>query len=198
MITGVTGILESRGPGSVEVRVGGSVSLQIFVPSSTLENLGNPGDAVHLHTRLYLKDDEAVLYGFSSAEDLRLFQMLNGVAGVGPRMSLALLSSLGYGALISAVAGGDLDALSRVAGVGKKSAGRLVLELKGKCSALLQPGGSPGVIGGSEDGEVISALMALGYSATEARRGLSSVGHVDGLPVEDRIRRALQQIGEMG
>ena len=198
MIIGVTGILEGRGPGSVEVRVGGSVSLQIFVPSSTLENLGGPGDVVHLHTRLYMKDDEAVLYGFSSAEDLRLFQMLNGVAGVGPKMSLSLLSSLGSGALISAVAAGDVDALSRVTGVGKKSAGRLVLELKGKFAALLQPGASPAVIGSSEDSEVISALMALGYSATEARRGVSSLGQVDGLPVEDRIRRALQQIGEMG
>ena len=198
MITGVTGILEGRGAGSVDVRVGGSVSLQIFVPSSTLENLGNQGDVVHLHTRLYMKDDEPVLYGFASAEDLRLFQMLNGVAGVGPRMSLSLLSSLGSGALITAVAAGDVDALSRVAGVGKKSAGRLVLELKGKFAALLQPGASPPVIGSSEDSEVVLALMALGYSATEARRGVSPLGYSDSLPVEDRIRRALQQIGEMG
>ena len=79
----------------MQVRIGGSVSLQIFVPTSAIVDLGNVGEEVHLHTRLYIRDDEAVLYGFPTPEALRLFQMLNGVSGIGPRTSLSLLSSLG-------------------------------------------------------------------------------------------------------
>ena len=101
-------------------------------PASTIEDLGGLGEEVRLHTRLYVRDDQPVLYGFASPEALRLFQMLNGVSGIGPRTSLALLSTLGPQSLITAVASGDVEALSRVPGVGRKSAGRLLLELKGK------------------------------------------------------------------
>lgn len=191
MITGVSGILEDRGAGWVQVRVGGGVSFQIFVPQSTVEDLGAIGDEVRLHTRLYVRDDEPVLYGFPSAETLRLFQTLNGVAGIGPRTALALLSSMGYQSLINAVASGDVDALSRAPGVGKKSAGRLVLELKGRLQGDMAPG--PTQMGG-EDGEVVSALMALGYSAAECRRAVASVGNGNDVSVEEKIRRALQQL----
>ena len=124
--------MEARGPDWVQVRIGGSVSLQIFVPTSAIGDLGNVGEEVHLHTRLYIRDDEAVLYGFPTPEALRLFQMLNGVSGIGPRTSLSLLSSLGPQTLITAVATEDVGTISKVPGVGRKSAGRLVLELKGQ------------------------------------------------------------------
>ena len=189
MITGISGVLEERGADWVQVRVGGSVSLQIFVPPTTVEDLGNIGGEVRLHTRLYIRDDEPVLYGFSTPEALRLFQTLNGVAGIGPKISLALLSSMGPQSLINAVVSGDVDALSRVPGVGKKSAGRLVLELKGKLEAAATAAPM-----GSEDGEVVSALVALGYTASESRRAVATAGGASDLPVEDRIRRALQQM----
>ncbi len=192
MITGITGILESTGPDWVQVKVGGSVSLQVYVPSSTVQELGDVGGEVRLHTRLYIRDDEAVLYGFSSAEALELFRKLNAVAGIGPRTSLSLLSFLGPQALIAAVATGDVPALSKVPGVGKKSAGRLVLELKGKLDEeySIQPGGLAAL-----DGEVVSALMALGYTATESRRLVASIGDAADLSIEEKIRRALQQVG---
>ena len=189
MITGVSGVLEERGVDWVQVRVGGSVSLQVFVPPTTVEDLGNIGEEVRLHTRLYIRDDEPVLYGFSTPEALRLFQTLNGVAGIGPRTSLSLLSSMGPQSLINAVASEDVDALSRVPGVGKKSAGRLVLELKGKLE-----GAATAAPLGREDGEVVSALVALGYTASESRGAVATAGSADDLPVEDRIRRALQQL----
>ena len=193
MITGITGILEARGPDWLQVRLGGSVSLQIYVPPSSIEDLGDLGEEVHLHTRLYIRDDEAVLYGFSSQEALHLFQKLNGVSGIGPRTALALLSTLDPQSVIAAVVTGDVDTLSRVPGLGKKSAGRLVLELKGKLETELAE--VPARTGGAEDGDVVPALMALGYTATEARRVVAAMGSVDGLPLEEKIRRALQQMG---
>ena len=193
MIAGVTGILEDRGPDWVRVQVGGSVSLQVSVPSSTVQELGELGAQVSLHTRLYIRDDEAVLYGFSSPEALRLFQMLNGVSGIGPRTSLALLSALEPQSLIAAVATGDADALSRVSGVGKKSAGRLILELSGKLSAL-ELAEAPTLAGSKEDGDVITALMALGYSANECRSVVASIDNLRSLPLEEKIRRALQEL----
>ena len=193
MITGITGILEARGPDWLQVRLGGSVSLQIYVPPSSIEDLGDLGEEVHLHTRLYIRDDEAVLYGFSSQEALHLFQKLNGVSGIGPRTALALLSTLDPQSVIAAVVTGDVDTLSRVPGLGKKSAGRLVLELKGKLETEMAE--VPARTGGAEDGDVVPALMALGYTATEARRVVAAMGSVDGLPLEEKIRRALQQMG---
>lgn len=193
MITGVTGVLEAKGPGWVQVRVGGGVTLQIFAPSSTVEDLGIQGEEVHLHTRLYIRDDEAVLYGFSTAEGLQLFQLLNTVSGIGPRISLSLLSSLGPGSLIAAVAAGDVGTLSGVTGVGKKGAGRLVVELKGKFSALEVPSTSGAANG--QDGDVVSALMALGYSAAEVRQAVGKISGLNELSLEEKLRRALIQLG---
>ncbi len=192
MITGIKGILEATGSDWVQVRVGGSVSLHASVPGSSIHDLGSIGEEVHLHTRLYIKDDEAVLYGFSSPESLRLFQMLNGVAGIGPRTSLALLSSLGSNSLIVAVSTGDVNTLSKVPGVGVKSAGRLVLELKGKLDSELA---EAHMLAGTDNGEVVAALMALGYSATESRRALASVDGGDQVPLEEKVRQALQKMG---
>ena len=192
MITGVTGILEAKGPDWVQVRIGGSVSLQVFVPSSAVDELGGTGDQVHLHTQLAIRDDEAVLYGFSTAAALRLFRQLNGVAGIGPRISLALLSTLGPHALVTAVVMGDVGSLSKVPGVGIKSAGRLVLELKGKLEKELDE--APMLASDGDNGEVLSALMALGYTAAECRRAVASVGKSDGLTLEEKVRGALQQL----
>ena len=197
MITGVTGVLEATGQDWVEVRVGGSVSLQIFVPASSVAKLGDVGQEVRLHTRLFIRDDEPVLYGFATPEALRMFQMLNSVSGIGPRIALALLSSLGPQPLAEAVVTGDVDALSRVSGVGRKSAGRLILELRGKLEKELTEAPIPD--GARDDSDVISALMALGYSATESRRVLSSMESTGmdspgDAPLEEKLRRALQHL----
>lgn len=192
MITGVTGVLESKGQDWVQVRIGGSVSLQVFVPVSAIADLGEVGHEVRLHTRLFIRDDQPVLYGFPTAEDLRMFQMLNAVSGVGPRTALALLSALGPQTLAVAVVTGDVDTLSKVSGVGRKSAGRLVLELRGKLEKDLAE--VPVVAGGHDDGDVVSALMSLGYSAAESRRVLSSLGNLGDASLEEKLRRALQHL----
>ena len=193
MITGVKGILESKGSDWVQVRVGGSVTFQISVPQSTAEELGDPGEEVHLHTRLYVRDDEPFLYGFSSPESLHVFQMLNSVTGIGPRTSLAILSFLGPQSLVNAVATENVEALSRVPGVGRKSAGRLVLELKGKLEKELRE--VPALAAGDGQDDVLSALMALGYSAAESRRAVASLSKAGELILEEKIRHALQRMG---
>ena len=195
MITGISGVLEARGPDWVQVQVGGAISLHVSCPASTAQSLGDIGQSVRLHTRLYVRDDELVLYGFSSADSLRLFQMLNGISGIGPRTSLSLLSTLGPRELADAIAAGDVVELSRVPGVGKKSAGRLVLELRGKLPSVeMARDGTASASG--DDPDAVEALMALGYGASEARRMVASLAAgAAGLPLEERVRRALQGSG---
>lgn len=190
MIVAVRGVLEGKGADWVQVKVNG-VSLQVHVPASSVGELGPVGAEVHLHTHLALRDDAFVLYGFSSGEALHLFQLLLGVSGIGPRTALALLSALGPYQLAAAIAAGDEKALSQVSGVGRKTAARIVLELAEK----LQREGVPVGVGATPDGELVAALMALGYSAQEARQALASADLPKDAPMEERLRGALQRLG---
>jgi Holliday junction DNA helicase RuvA len=156
-----------------------------------VSGLGSVGDEVRLHTQLYIRDERAELYGFSTPESLRLFNLLNGVSGIGPRIALGLLSTLGPSSLVSAIATENLGALSSVSGVGARTAGRLVLELKGKVEQEMEvvPGSA-----GDQDGDVVAALMALGYSANEARKVVTSMTTDGEATLEGRLRTALRQL----
>lgn len=192
MIAGIKGILEAKGQDWVQVQVGGAVSFQVQVPSSLKENLGELGDEVYLHTQLQIRDDKADIYGFATADSLQLFNLLNSVSGIGPRTALAILSDLGPRSLVSAIAGENVGALAGVSGVGARTAGRIVLELKGKVAQVVE-GDVDGVP--DRDGDVVAALTALGYSPNEARKVVSTMGREEGETLEDRIRLALLQIG---
>lgn len=193
MIASIQGILESgASPDTtgVVVNVGG-VSLLVHVPASTMESLGGIGGRVRLYTYLYFKEDNLALYGFSSPEERELFQMLIGVERVGPRGALSMLSAMRGESLAKAIASEDVERLTQAPGVGKKLAARLILELKGKLekrwgAALPQP---------QEDSDVLSALISLGYSPAEARAALSNLAPSPNLPLEERIRLALQHLG---
>jgi len=189
-IARLRGVVEEWGADWLLVFVGG-IGLKVQVPTSTVEALGRPGESVVLHTHLQVRDDGVALYGFGSGEELRLFEMLIGVSGVGPRGALSLLSALGADGLSDAVAVEDVSRLQRVPGVGQKTAGRLVLELKGK---LVSKGVGPSVRGGRDD-EVVAALMGLGYSQAEAQSAAAGVPSDGSLSVEERIRRALAYFG---
>ena len=191
MIVSVRGSLAAVGPDWVHLQLGG-VTLQVFVPSSAIAQLGDIGATVSLHTHLRMRDEQPVLYGFPSRASLELFLMLTAVSGVGPRLALALLSTLDAPGLQQAISAGDIPALSATPGVGRRTAGRIVLELKGKLEVA--PVDSP-VMTGSNDMEVVEALMALGYSVSEARRAVSGGRDSAGLSVEERIRLALQTFG---
>ena len=191
MIVALEGILESRGVDSAVVKVG-PISLQVYVPSSILSQLGAVGDKVSLHTHVYLREDNVALYGFASAEELSLFQNLISVSGIGPKAALALLSTLSPEQLASAIVSGNVDLLSQAPGIGKKIAGRIVLELKGKLER-----GWVGVIAPTlvqEDADVVAALTSLGYSLKEATQAVSSVPASQDMDLEEKVRLALKQL----
>ena len=164
--------------------------MQVFVPSNAISGLGSVGGTVSLHTLLRIREEQPVLYGFPDDASLQLFTMLTGVSGVGPRLGLALLSALDAASLQLAVASGDAAALSAAPGVGRRTANRIILELRGKVDAIESDG--VGAVSGG-DGEVLAALSALGYSAAEAKAAVDAIPESDGLTVEDKIRLALQQ-----
>ena len=191
MIVGVQGALNAIGPDWVHIRVAG-VTLQVFVPEAAIGELGPVGGQVSLYTHLRLRDEQPVLYGFTTQASLELFLLLNGVSGVGPRLALALLSKLGASTLNQAIVSGDIASLASATGVGRRTASRIVLDLKGKVDSF----DSEGLAGqASDDTEVIAALTALGYSNNEARRAVASMDRSEELTLEDRIRLVLQQLG---
>ena len=189
MIVGLQGTLSALGPDWVHVTVGG-VTLQVFVPSNSITGLGVPGETVSLHTLFRIREEQPLLYGFPDEASLQLFTLLTGVSGVGPRLGLALLSALDPASLQIAVASGDAAALAAAPGVGRRTANRIILELRDKVD-FIEGDGVAAVSGG--DGEVLAALSALGYSAAEAKAAVDAIPDSDGLAVEEKIRLALQQ-----
>lgn len=188
MIVGVRGVLEAQGLDSVVVQVGG-FSLRIFAPGSTVSRLPPIGQEVHLLTHLVMREDQVALYGFATPDELALFEQLLTVTGVGPRLALGILTASPSDALRQAIASESIETLTRVPGIGKKLAGRLILELRGKLTA--GPGG--GATGtSSPDADILEALLGLGYSPADAQAALRSLPPGDGLDPEDRIRLALQ------
>ncbi|MEA1958179.1 MAG: Holliday junction branch migration protein RuvA [Chloroflexota bacterium] len=185
MIAGIEGKLMSRTAHGAVIKVGG-VRLSIQMPTSTLSALGNIGDKVDIHTHLYVKDDNLALYGFAAAEEIEAFRTLLTVTGIGPKVALAILSALSPGQLAMAVSSGNIDLLAQVPGVGKKTAGRLLLELKDKLVDIMV--GAPP----EQGGDVIAALIGLGYSPSEAASALASLSDSPELTTEEKIRLALQ------
>ncbi len=195
MIAFVTGVLRARGTDWVQVEVGG-VGFQISVPASLALSVGEEGERVTLHTRLMIRDDEPQLYGFPSPAALRFFYMLTGVSGIGPRSALNLLSARPPEALATAIMAGDLDAFTAVPGIGKRTATRIVLELKDRLGKEGLPLSTTPIV---DDADAVSALTALGYTAGEARQALRSLGPESAsLDLEERIRRALTQLAGGG
>ena len=193
MITGIKGTLESKGPDWVTINVGG-VSLQLSVPTSAIPGLGAAGTTVHLQTRLMVRDDALELHGFTTPEALTLFNLLIGVSGIGPKHAHSLLSMMTPETLVSAVAAEDTKALAQVPGLGQRTAGRIIIELKGKLDIVWIGSTTPSAISIVDD--VTEALMALGYSAIEARTAVTTAGANPSLPVEEQIRMALQSLSQ--
>lgn len=187
MIAALRGILEARTEDSLIVEVGG-VSYRVYAPTSTLSRAGAVGDTIKLFTYLYVREDAIALYGFQTPQERELFQLLLSVSGIGPKAALALLSAYPAETLKQAIAGGDVDLLTRVPGIGKKTAGRLVLDLRGKLDwdKLTAPPLSPA------DAEVLTALTNLGYTIAEAQAAVRSLPTDRQYTTEEKVRLALQ------
>jgi holliday junction DNA helicase RuvA len=190
LITAVEGKIEARLPEGIVVQVGG-VSLLVQTPTSTHGRIGPDGSTVRLHTHLHVREDNLSLFGFFTTEELGMFEQLISISGVGPKLGLAILSYLSPDALRAAIAAGNVDTLTHVPGVGKRTAGRLVLELRGKIAPALADGPTLPAAG-SED--VINALSALGYAPTQIQSALRSLPPDPSLTVEDKIILSLRYL----
>jgi holliday junction DNA helicase RuvA len=187
MISFLEGELVEKAGDRVTISVGGT-GYEVLVPATTVASLPSVGKPARVFTRLQVRDDALVLYGFSSADARSVFDLLVTVNGVGPKVGLAFLSVLSPDAVRRAVATGDEAALTIVPGVGKKVATRVVMELKDTLGGgELEPAGPLA--------EVRDALLALGLSAQEAREALAALTPNGEKPVEDLLREALQAVG---
>jgi Holliday junction DNA helicase RuvA len=194
MIGSVRGRIASKTPPQLTVEVGG-LGYELEAPLSTFFHLPAVGEEVRLLTHLVVREDAHVLYAFATEEERRLFRSLIRVSGVGPRIALALLSGISVTAFAECVQREDIAALTRVPGVGRKTAERLIVEMRDRLAA---PEASPGATaaGGpaSAEAEAYDALVALGYRPAEATRLLKEAGPGTH-STEELIRRALQSAG---
>lgn len=167
----------------------GGVGLRVFVPAPLRTRL-KTGEVVLLYTHLVVREDALILYGFESQGDRELFNTLLGVDGVGPKVALSVLSTMTLDAIQRAVFAEEADVLSRVPGVGKKTAQKMALHLKDK----LKPTDALSRVASMSDtdGEVLAALTALGYSVIEAQTAIQSIPKDAPDDVEERLRIALQ------
>ena len=196
MIRRVRGTLTYKGPAGVEVLTSGGIGYELSVPATLLDRLPPVGGEVDLHASLVVRDDAMELYGFETTGDRELFQRLRSASGVGPRLALALLSTLPSGRLVNAIRHKDHAVLRTVSGVGKKTAERIALELTDKLDDLVTETTDLEPTVGSQ--AAVQALRALGYGPAESQaavaRAMESLGAaaVDDLDIEELIRLALQ------
>jgi len=185
MIGRLTGTLVEKNPPQILLDVQG-VAYEVDVPMSTFYNLPAVGDPVTLHTHLVVREDAQTLYGFGTLEERGAFRQLLKISGIGARTALAVLSGMSVAELAQAVALQEAGRLTKVPGIGKKTAERLLLELKGKLADV-----RPAAAGASD---VLDALLGLGYSEKEALAALK--GLPPGMPVAEGIRAALKVLAK--
>jgi Holliday junction DNA helicase RuvA len=188
MIATLEGRIVAKGENYVIVDVG-AVGFKVQVPSSLLDRLGGTGQDVSLFTHMHVRENEIALYGCSTPDELSLFELLLGVSGIGPKVALNIVSIMSMDDLRDVIARGDAAMLRHIPGVGKKTAERVMLDLKDKLGVGLEFVSYPALT--HADAEVISALTSLGYSVAEAQAALRSLPPEE-LPLEQRIRLALQ------
>jgi len=167
------------------------MGFKVHVPAPLLARRGIPGRQVQLYTHLHLRENEVSLYGFQTEEALSFFELLLGVSGIGPKVAIGVLSAGTVEALRRAVATGDVEYLIQMPGLGKKTAQRVILDLRGKLEAedlVPAPPLSP------VDEDVITALASMGYNRSEAREALASLPEEE-MPVEERLLLALRYFG---
>ena len=195
MIVNLRGTLESRGTDYVEIALEG-VTVRVAVSTATLGDLGPTGSTVRLLTHLVVREDDLSLYGFATAPEKAAFLALQGVTGIGPKLALVVLSLVSPANLSRAVEAEDTDTLVLVPGIGKRTAARLIVELKGKLEEFeMGVDGSPPVSAPMDDPELTAALQTLGYNQIEIRRAFGTFDDESRvLPLEERIKRALQSV----
>ena len=192
MIGKLTGSRREKNPPQILIDCHG-VGYEVDVPMSTFYNLPAVGEKVALLTHFVVREDAQILYGFGTAQEREAFRQLIKISGVGPRTALSVLSGMGVSDLAQAVTAQEAGRLVKVPGIGKKTAERLLLELKGKLGADI---GVPtgGVVRGESHSDILQALVALGYSDKEAALALKALP--DDVGVSEGIKLALKSLAK--
>ncbi len=188
MIARLRGIVESISKDSIVVNVGG-VGFLVRASAAARTAAASVGQPAEFYTHLHVRENDLSLYGFASEEELALFELLLSVSGVGPKVALAVLASGPPDTVRAAIANEQTNVLTRVPGVGTRTAKAIVLHLKDKVGGGLAPASVSYLT--DADAELIAALTGLGYSVVEAQTALASLPPDPSVPVEERLRRAL-------
>lgn len=187
MISLIQGIIELNAEKYVIVGVNG-IGYKVYISAHTFKNLPKKGEDIKLYTHLHVREDAMELYGFLKLEELEFFELLISISGIGPKGALNILSVASVETLKKAIANEESSILTKVSGIGKKTAEKIILELKNKVGDEFAGGKI------SADSEAIDALMSLGYRLQEAREALKKTPKsIEG--VENRVREALKLLG---
>ncbi|NIR62508.1 MAG: Holliday junction branch migration protein RuvA [candidate division Zixibacteria bacterium] len=189
MIATIRGEVTARKPDRITVELSSGLGYVVYIPTPSIDKI-QVGKPVFLHTYLVVRENELTLYGFESVDEREYFVLLVGVNGVGPKLALSILSTLDTTMIYQAVASDQPEVFSRVPGIGKKTAQKMMFHLKDKLEvdeALIEFARLP-----QSDSEVLEALMTLGYSVIEAQAAIQSIPDETPDRVEDRLARALQ------
>jgi holliday junction DNA helicase RuvA len=191
MIASVKGKIDLLGADWAIVNVGG-VGYKVFVSTATLAQIQNAAE-VKLFTYLQVREDALTLFGFTSFEELGIFETMLSVSGIGPKLALALLSAFKADELATIIASGNEAMLCTVSGIGKKTASRIILELKDK---VARSWAATPFAAGAPDSEVLAALGALGYTSAEAAKAVVALPKDSTMSLEDKIRMALTGLSQ--
>lgn len=204
MIGSLRGVLQSKDPPHLVVEAAG-VGYEIEAPASTWARLPELGQEVTLRTHLVIREDQHLLFGFATEAERRLFRDLLKVTGVGARIALAILSGISVEGFVRCVQLRDTAALTKVPGVGRKTAERLILDLRDRVEEMASAGlGAGGALPAAEivpatpEGEVVDALQALGYRPAEARRMVEQAQAAGATSTADLLRAALKTAAPQG
>lgn len=192
MIASISGTIQRIEANSLVIAVGG-VGVRVSVPRTVLEDVGGVGRSIHLHTHLIVREQELALYGFETIDDLQLFEVLLGVNGVGPKVALSILSTLSPELLKSAIMREETAVLQRVPGIGKKTAERIMFQLRDKLDLTEVSTAMPLI--SDVDTDVIDILTGLGFSIVEAQSALQNLPR-EAKAVDERVQLALQYLDQ--
>ncbi|MFH0800586.1 MAG: Holliday junction branch migration protein RuvA [Pseudomonadota bacterium] len=193
MIAYLTGTLASKSPDHCVIDVGG-VGYRVLVSLTTFSSLPEIGAKASVNVHTHVREDQLSLFGFATADEKTLFQRLISISGVGPKTALAILSGIPASDLVQAIAGEDRARLSTIPGIGKKTAERIIIELKDKLAREMPLAAAGYSVRGRAYEDAVSALTNLGYQRAVAETALRKAGWSDNQPIEDSIRAALKEL----
>lgn len=196
MFAYIKGSLEQKSTNYVVIDVGG-IGYKIFMPTKSIESLGEIGEVVKVHTHYYVREDNISLYGFKTNEELRMFELLLQVSGIGAKSAIAMLSEISPSSFALAVISDDISKLVKIPGIGKKTAARIVLELKDKLKteeAITKTEEVKLSISNEEEtNEAVAALQVLGYTKREIEKALEKID-TKNLQLEEIIKQGLKYL----